>query len=369
MKIAKISVYQHELKVVNGPYVYAGGTLQALTTQLVKLTGDNGETGWGETCPLGPTYQPAHALGALAGLQELAPALIGTDALPRVAARTMQAALDGHNYAKAAIDIALYDLLGRSLGVPVHALLGGAVRHKIPSYYAISLMSPEDTAKAVEVKQREGYRALQIKVGCGDVRRDAEVLNAAFEVLAPGVSLAADGNRSMTSAECLQLSQLTAHIPLALEQPCRTLAETDSVRDRLAHPLYLDEATEDVATVLSALGQGRCDGLGMKVTRVGGLSPMLAVRDMAEARRVPMSVDDSWGGDIIAAACVHLGATVAPELFRGTWLAAPYIEHHYDPANGVRIEKGEISVPVGPGLGIVPDESLFGAPVLEFGSA
>lgn len=62
--------------------------------------------------------------------------------------------------------------------------------------------------------------------------------------------------------------------------------------------------------------------------RVIDIQASIAARDMAEARRVPMSVNDSCGGDIIAAACVHMGSTVAADLFRGTWLAAPYIAQH-----------------------------------------
>ena len=365
MKITSIDVYQHELDVVNGPYVYAGGTADAMVTTLVKVTSDGGHVGWGETCPLGPTYQPAHARGALAALQELSPGLIGLEVLPRVVGQKMDAMLDGHLYAKAAVDIAIYDLLGKALGQPVHILLGGALRSSIASYYAISIMSPEDTARVVREKQREGYRALQLKIGCGDVRQDAEVLRSAYDVLEVGVTLAADANRSMTTSDVMQLSQLISDIPVAFEQPCRTIQETDALHGRLCHPVYLDESTEDVATVLSLLGRGRCDGFGMKLTRVGGLSPMMAIRDMAAARRVPISVDDSWGGDIIAAACVHMGATVAPDLFRGTWIAAPYIDHHYDRENGIVVAGGQIDVPAGSGLGIVPDETLFGDPVLS----
>lgn len=365
MKIKKLSVFAHELQVVNGPYVFAGGTLGALTTYLVKIEADNGLVGWGETCPLGPTYQPAHALGAEAALRELAPKVVGLEALPRVVGRVMDLSLDGHLYAKAAVDIALYDLLGKSTDLPVHGLLGGALRDSIPSYYAISLMSPKKTAKTVKAKQKEGYTALQIKIGCGDIRRDAAVLRAAWEVLGEGVTLTADANRSMTTSDVLLLSRMISDIPVALEQPCRTMAETNALVGRLHHPLYLDETTENVGVVLGALGQGQCDGLGMKLTRVGGLSPMIAVRDMAAARRVMMSVDDCWGGDVIAAACVHMGATVAPELFRSTWLAAPYIERHYDPDGGIDIRNGWIDVPQGPGLGVNPDEAMFGDPILE----
>jgi 4-hydroxyproline betaine 2-epimerase len=81
---------------------------------------------------------------------------------------------------------------------------------------------------------------------------------------------------------------------------------------------------------------------------------------------MPHTCDDSWGGDIIAAACTHIGATVAPELLEGVWLAAPYIEGHYDPENGIRAEGGYIKRPQGPGLGVAPDASLFGAPVASF---
>ncbi len=363
MKIKQIEVFRHDLDVINGPYVYSGGTLEALTTFLVKMTTDSGLIGWGETCPLGPTYQPAHAGGALAGLREIAPHLIGAEALPRAVSHIMEGALAGHYYAKAAIDIAVHDVLARALGVPVHVLLGGALRDSVPSYYAISLMSPEETARAVIEKQREGYRALQIKIGSGDIRKDAEVLHQAYGVLEPGVTLAADANRSLTTTDILHLSRMVSDVPVAFEQPCDSLEEIDAVRGRLHHPIYLDESTVDIPTVLSLLGQGRCDGLGMKLTRVGGLSPMLAVRDMASARRAPMSVDDGWGGDVIAAACVHMAATVEAKLFRGTWLAAPYIERHYDPENGIEIVGGKIDVPTGPGLGVIPDEALFGAPV------
>ncbi|HAR53922.1 MAG TPA: mandelate racemase, partial [Roseovarius nubinhibens] len=79
---------------------------------------------------------------------------------------------------------------------------------------------------------------------------------------------------------------------------------------------------------------------------------------------LPHSCDDAWGGDILAAACTHLGATVEPGLLEGVWIAAPYIDGHYDDAAGIEISGGHIALPAGPGLGIVPDEARFGAPVL-----
>ena len=128
----------------------------------------------------------------------------------------------------------------------------------------------------------------------------------------------------------------------------------------------MDEAGSSLNTVVSTAGEGLVDGFSMKVTRLGGLHPMRAFRDICAARNLPHTCDDSWGGDVIAAACTHLGATVAPELLDGVWIAAPYIDGHYDAEHGIRIERGHLRVPQGPGLGVVPDETLFGEPVASF---
>lgn len=73
-----------------------------------------------------------------------------------------------------------------------------------------------------------------------------------------------------------------------------------------------------------------------------------------------------WGGDIIAAACTHVGATVEPARLEGVWLAAPYVDGHLDAENGIRIESGHITVPRGQGLGVTPDEERFGDAVASF---
>ena len=105
----------------------ANAEVWTLDTTLVKITTDTGVVGWGETCPVGPTYAEAHAGGARAALIEMAPGLIGTEVLPLTVQRKMTSLLNGHNYAKAAIDIATHDALGKYTGLPVADLLGGAV--------------------------------------------------------------------------------------------------------------------------------------------------------------------------------------------------------------------------------------------------
>src|SRR5690348_18390808 len=108
-----------------------GRKISTLPSTIVRVTADSGLQGWGEVCPLGTTYLPAHAEGARAALSLLAPAVVGVDPTNHAAVNdSMDAALSGHAYAKSPIDVACWDLTGRALGVSVSALLGGVRQEK-----------------------------------------------------------------------------------------------------------------------------------------------------------------------------------------------------------------------------------------------
>lgn len=316
--IAEIHVFSCALPVKNGPYRTANAEVRSLDTTVVKLVSDDGLVGWGETCPVGPTYQPHHAAGARAALAEIAPGLIGADPLQPVALRRrMDRCLNGHRYAKAAIDIAAHDLMGKRYRARVADLLGGAVTERVPSYYSLSVGEPDEVARLAADKADEGYLRLQVKVGGRPVEVDIEAVRKVWERVGTRVRLAVDGNRSLPTRDALLLSQACRDLPFVLEQPCNTLEELAAIRASLGHPVYLDESGEDLAAVLRIVGAGLCDGFGMKVTRIGGLQPMATFRDICEARSMPHTCDDAWGGDIIAAACTHVGATVSPRLMEG----------------------------------------------------
>jgi L-alanine-DL-glutamate epimerase-like enolase superfamily enzyme len=368
MRITEIRVYSKLLPVKGGAYRMASATVEHLDSTIVEIVADSGLSGWGETCPIGPVYQPHHALGARAALQELGPALVGsTVESVRDIHRTMDGALTGHGYAKAAIDIAVHDLLGKKLGVPAHVLLGGALTDRVPSYYSTIVGEPDETARIALEKAKEGYPRLQIKVGGRAIERDIETIHKVWEAVGYSARIVVDGNRGLTVANAVTVDRMCASIPFVFEQPCNTMDEVASLRGRVTHPVYLDENTEDLNAVLRAVSLGIADGFGFKLTRLGGLSKMTAARDICSIRSLPHSCDDAWGGDIIAAACVHLAATVEPRRFEGAWIAQQYISGNFDSENPVVIEKGQIAVPDRPGLGITPDHGVFGEPVAIFG--
>lgn len=367
MKIKSITVYQHDLPIAGGPYIMSSGPLHALDTTLVRIEADNGIVGWGETCPLGPTYAPAHAAGARAALGALAPGLIGADLTrPLAFHQTMDSLLNGHAYAKAALDIALFDALGHFLGRSVADLLGGQLHETVPSYYAVNIGPAEETARLARAKTDEGYRRLQMKVGGRDVREDIEAARAVFAAIGKDVQLVLDANRGLSREEALWLSEGLRDLPLIIEQPCDDLVTCTQLRPLLHHPMYLDESADNLAQISRLVGSGLVDGFGMKVTRLGGLQPMMAFRDLCAASKVPHTCDDSWGGNVITAACIQCAATVSARQLAGVWSAQSYLDHHYDSLNGPSVENGRFIVSAAPGLGLAIDPEQFGSPAASF---
>jgi 4-hydroxyproline betaine 2-epimerase len=367
LRITEIHVYQMDLPFGGKVYRMSEGSYTSLDSTIVQIVSDTGISGWGETCPVGPTYAPEHALGARAALIQMSPSLIGTRVTgPVEVRRALDRLLNGHNYAKAAIDIAIHDLIGKANGIRVCDMLGGASTDRVNSYYALSVGDPDEVAQTAAEKIAEGYPRLQIKVGGRPVEIDIETIRKVWE--ATGCTrLAVDANRALYTRDALRIGRECADIPFIFKQPCNTMEEIAAIRGQLHHAIYLDENTEDLNDVLRAISLGVCDGFGLKATRLGGLGAVATVRDLCESRSMPHTSDDSWGGDIIAAACVHLGATVRPRLLEGVWIAQPHMDIHYDSDNPIRIEGGHIQVPTGPGLGVVPDEGVFGKPVASFG--
>ena len=297
MRITEIAIYQLDLPFLNGPYRMSCGEFKVVDSTLVRIKTDTGVVGWGETCPIGPVYQPHHAKGARAALMEMAPGLIGEDPTKIVKLhRRMNALLSGHQYAKGAIDIAAHDITARHFGVRVADLIGGAITERIPSYYALSAgATADDAAEIAAEKVAQGWPRIQIKIGSRPVDVDIEVIRKVWERVGNKVRLAVDANRALNSRDLLRLSRECLDIPFIIEQPCNTIEDIARVRPMLQHAIYIDESTESLPVVMRIIGENLADGFGMKINRIGGIQPITVVRDICEALFLPHSVEDSWG--------------------------------------------------------------------------
>jgi len=368
--IERIDVYGYDLSYAHGEYVMSSGReVRHLPSTVVRITTGDGVEGFGEVCPLGSTYLPAFGEGARVALRELAPALIGADAT-NVAEihRRMDARLRGHEYAKSALDVACWDAFGRLVGMPVSALLGGALQAELPLYVAIPLGPPASMAEFVVRERAAGIRNFQAKLGA-DPAEDAARVAAVLAATGPGDAVIGDANGGWRRQDAIIAARLLAGSErFRLEQPCPTLEECVAVRRLTTLPMVLDEVIVDLPTLVRAAGMDAMDQVNLKVSRVGGLLPARRMRDAAVALGIRLMIEDAWGGDIVTAAVAHLAAGTPPDaLFAVSFMNDWTLEHiaGYEP----RSSRGSGPVPDGPGLGIEVDVSLLGPPLFTIDAA
>ncbi len=366
MQITGITIYQLDLPLHEGAYRWSGGNaVTVFDSTIVAIDTDEGLRGWGEVCPLGPAYLPAYAAGARTGIAELAPALLGAD--PRDLDRlndTMDRAMRGHPYVKSAIDMACWDLLGRAAGLPVVTLLGGAVGDDFPLYRAISQQSPREMADHVAQYRGEGYHKFQLKVG-GDPDTDIERIHAVAAELAPGELLVADANTGWTQHAAIRVADAVRDVDVYLEQPCASYEQCLAVRRHTNRPFVLDEVIDGISMVLRGAADGAMDVINLKISKVGGLTRARQIRDLCVSLGIAMTIEDTWGGDIITAAIAHLAqSTPAALLFSATDFNSYVTVAYGDGAP--RRQQGRLSAPRTPGLGVEPRLEVLGAPVQQW---
>jgi L-alanine-DL-glutamate epimerase-like enolase superfamily enzyme len=331
---------------------------------VVRIETDSGLVGFGEITPLGAVYLPSYAAGARAGISELAPQLIGLD--PRdvdVVSRAMDVALKGHPYVKSAIDMACWDLLGKSTGLPLVTLLGGRCGEDFVLYRAISQDRPDAMAANIKGYRDEGYRRFQLKVG-SDVETDIARIRSCAAVLESGDVLVADANTGWLPHEAARVVRGVADIDVYIEQPCRTYEECLSIRRRTNHPFVMDESIEDLDTLVRALRDDAMDVVNIKIGKFGGLTKARRARDLCAERGIAMTIEDAWGSDIVTAAIAHLAHSTPTELLFTATDFNSYVT--VSTADGApRRTNGRMSAPTAPGLGIEPREDVLGSPLLD----
>jgi L-alanine-DL-glutamate epimerase-like enolase superfamily enzyme len=364
MKIRRISAYRVELPLHEGSYRWSGGkAVTVFDSTVVQVDTDAGMTGYGEVCPLGPFYLPAYANGVRAGIAELGPHLLGEDPLELgKLQRRMDAALKGHPYVKSGIDMACWDLLGKATGQPVCTLMGGRYGEDFVLYRAISQEAPEAMAGRVAGYRAEGYRRFQLKVG-GDPAEDIARIRAVAARLQPGDRLVADANTGWLVHDALRVVRAVRDIDVYIEQPCLSYEECLTVRRHTDHPFVLDEVIDSVDMLLRSHADLAMDVVNVKISKFGGLTRARQARDLCVSLGVAMTLEDSWGGDIVTAAIAHLAHSTPPEfLFTATDFNSYVTVQTADGAP--RRVNGRMAAPPAPGLGITPRPEALGKPVL-----
>ena len=365
MRISAVRAYRVDLPLKEGSYNWSGGkSVSVFDSTVVVIETEEGITGYGEVCPLGPFYLPAYAAGVRAGLLELGPHLIGEDPTQlEKLNRRMDAALQGHPYVKSGIDMACWDILGKKSGLPVCLLLGGRYGDDFVLYRAISQESPDAMAGQVARYRAEGYRRFQLKVG-GNPDEDIERIRAAGARLQPGDKLVADANTGWLRHEAMRVVKAVEDVDVYIEQPCRTYEECLSIRRHTDLPFVLDENVDSVQMLMNGHRDLAMDVVNLKISKFGGLTKARQARDLCVTLGIAMTIEDSWGGDIVTAAISHLAHSTPTELlFTSTdfnsYVTVPFAEGAPQRTNGRMAASTE------PGLGIRPIMDVLGEPLVS----
>ena len=370
MKITRITVYRIDLPLEH-PYWLSGGRLkfECLDATLVKIDTDEGLTGWGEGTPWGHTYVPAHGPGIRAGVETMAPFLLGLD--PRRildVERAMDLALPGHLYAKAPIDMACWDIAAQAAGLPIADLMGGGSRTPRPIASSVGAKSVEDTRQVMQRYRDRGYIAHSVKIG-GDVARDIARIRDVEAHRGENEIILYDVNRGWTRQQAVQVMRATEDLCVTFEQPCDTLDDIAAIRPLHSAPVSVDETLVTLQDATRIARDGLAEVFGIKLNRVGGLTRAARMRNIALAHGIDMFVMATGGSVLADTEALHLAATIPDANVRAVWACQDMITVDIAGGRGPRAGDGHLHLPEGPGLGVQPDDTRLGAPVAVYGVA
>jgi muconate cycloisomerase len=344
------------------PHLMSFMRLHAVNFVFVRTETVDGLVGWGEAaCLGGPTWSEESAESVAATIERyLAPWLKGRDAARLQALRLeMARRVQGNPFARAAVEMALWDLNGRALGVPVHRLLGGRVRDRVPLSWSLAVEDPEaEIAEARELVAR-GHRIFKVKVGAHPLAEDVARVRRIREAVGPDVALRVDANQGWDVPGALRA--IRAMEPCGLdfvEQPVPRwdLGGLAEVARRVSVPIMADESCASPHDALALTRLGSVAVFALKVTKSAGLAGSLAVAGIAEAAGIGCYVGCMIETSLGTAAYLQLALVAAPVTW-GCELFGPLLLRGDVTAVPVRYADGAILALDGPGLGVDVDEA------------
>ncbi len=341
------------------PVVMAGERIERSQSLLVRIEAANGLVGWGEASAA-PLMTGDTLPGMAAAVADhLAPLVRGQDALDRakLAARCAGALL--HNTgAKCALDMAINDLVGRHLGVPLCDLFGGALRDEVQPMFLLGNSRVEDDVAEASGKLKEGWTFFKLKIGIKAPAQEAEAVLAVRRHLGEEIALCADANMGMKFAEARQFAERAREADLLfMEQPL--LAEDFEGMAALARespiPQCGDESIASIASIIALQRLGAIQGANIKTIKLGGIG--VTARAMSVCAGLGLNINLACKvaeSSLGASAIVQLGC-VAPNLNWGLSITNHYLAEDLA-VTPLRIERGRVARPRGPGLGVEVSE-------------
>jgi L-Ala-D/L-Glu epimerase len=328
---------------------------------LVRVDDDAGRTGLGEAS-VTSVWSGETQAGTIALIHEvLAPLVVGADPFDvEWVGRRLDRAAFGNSFAKAALEMALLDLQGQALNVPVYRLLGGkderaeGVRLK----FVVGAVEPELAAQRARRMVERGWRAIKVKVGRHPhPQADVDRLRAVREAIGPDVWLSVDANGGYTVDQAVWVAPRLEGLNVALfEQPTRRgdHAAMAEVRRRSGIPIMADESVFTPQDALEVVRAGAADVLSLYPGKHGGIRATQAIAKLAEAAGLPCTIGSNLEREVATAAMAHVTvctANIQCERFPGDLIGPVYYTRALS-RQPLRYQADRLWVPEGPGLGV-----------------
>jgi muconate cycloisomerase len=325
---------------------------------LVGIGEVNGSPDWS-----GETYLGAQAIIDL----HLAPRLIGED--PRRIRHCMAkiGRTFANPFAKAGLEMALFDILGKALNAPLYQLLGGAVRaFALPLRFPVMPVGPQESAAAAKRIVAEGCRTIKLKVGHDPLDFDLARIRQVRAAIGPDVRLTVDANGGWSVNDAIRAAPLLEEYEVAfVEQPVHRL-DLDGlarVRSQIRLPVMADEAIFSEQDALACIQKGAADIISVYPGKHGGILNTIAIVSMAEAAGVHCAIGSNLEWDIASAAMAHVTvalANIAVERYAAD-IIGPIFHTEHALVTPLMTDGWQITVPQGPGLGVVLDMERLAA--------
>jgi L-alanine-DL-glutamate epimerase-like enolase superfamily enzyme len=356
-KIKDIEIYAFDVPLV-APFRISIGEMSAANDVLVRVRTDSGLIGIGEACPFPPITGETQATN-VAAAKAIRDMLIGKDPLAIDAALRLIGALVHSNPSTvAAFDMALFDILGQSAGLPLYRLLGGD-KSTFESDITTGIDTPEAMASGAKKHAGMGYKTLKVKIGL-DPDQDFERLRAVREAVGDGITLRIDANQGYTVPQAIYALKKFEKLRIQLvEQPvlASDISGLKTVRAESPIPIMADESCFLPADALKLVRAEACDFMNIKIMKAGGILNAIRIAHIADAANMRCMVGCMLESRIALTAAAHVVASQANIVYADLDGNA---EHTIDPVvGGMTTKSGIVTMPEKPGLGCDIDPAFL----------
>lgn len=359
LKITSIDLIPVRIPIIH-EYKLGIGSLKSVENIFVKVRTDEGIVGWGESSPwgvfTGETIQTV--MGVIRNV--LGPAIIGENPTDIVhISGKMNSLIKGNMSSKAAIDIALHDIMGKLYKVPLSKLLGGVIQDKLPISYSVA--SQDLTHDLSDIKQmlNRGVKILKIKTGVLKIDAEIERIKTIREACGEGVDIRLDANQGWNLSTAKEiLKKISKYDITFVEQPVPywDINGLSRIRKEIDIPISVDESVFELYDAIRVIKEEAADIISIKLMKHGGIFFSKKIVTLSEAYGLKCYSGLMWESGIGAAASLHLAASSDIFCYGGDYYIPKYLLMDEITIDQLRVEGGFIYLPKGPGLGIEPDE-------------